>query len=152
MRHLISCAVVLAAAAACNGTDPSDDPSRCQQTFEFGNTGCADLIGLVTDGGGHPIAGASVDVPGHAESGRDILIVTGFRPADVEGRYSLRAIRETGETPTEGPDTVTVWVRASEVPSSQQPAPRDSVLVLLQLRPVGEQAVVTEVPTLVVSD
>ena len=124
--------------------------------YEFGNTGCAELAGLVTDERGAPIDGAYVSVLGPAEPARLIVLVSGYVQTDSAGTYQLRAIRMDGEVPTDRPDTVTVWVRAAVPPSLElpvgTPGPMDSVLASPEIRPVGEHPVVSEVATIMVPD
>ena len=155
MRNSIPAAICAVALCACGTDEPPENEvgSRCLQTHEFGNTGCAELTGLVTQGEGVP-AQAFVNVQGPAQSGRPIVLVSGYVGIDSTGLFRLRAIRYAGEVPPEGPDTVTVWVRAAVPPPSDAPTgtpgPMDSVLATLELRPVGEEPVVTEVGTIVV--
>src|SRR3954471_14848877 len=153
MRPMISTALTVAL-VACAASEPSQDQSRCLQTSEFGNTGCAELAGVVTDPEGVPLAQASVGVRDPGESGRPITLISGYVTTDATGAYRLRAIRMAGEVPAEGPDTVTVWVRAAVPPPADAPTgtsgPMDSVLVTLELRPVGETPVVTEVAPIAV--
>jgi hypothetical protein len=148
MRPVISTFLTLAL-VACGASEPSEDQSRCLQTFEFGNTGCAELAGVVTDPDGVPLAQASVGLRDPGESGRPVTLVSGYVTTDATGAYRLRAIRMAGEVPAVGPDTVTVWVRAAVPPPADAPSGTvglsDSVLVTLELRPVGETPVVTEV-------
>ncbi len=154
MRSLFLHLAVFTAAVGCSSNEPSDDPSRCLQTYEFGNTGCGELAGLVTDGLGVPLAGAYVSVQGPADAARQVLLLSGYVQTDSNGTYRLRAIRNAGEVPAEGRDTVTVWVRAAVPPADDMPigtpGPMDSVLAILEIRPVGEPPVTTEVATIVV--
>jgi hypothetical protein len=145
MRHVVSSAAILIAAAAC-GSEPSD-ASPCPQTSEFGNTGCAEVSGFVTDGDGHPLAGARVRVVGPAGPSRAVTLGSADEKTGPTGAYRLRVIRFDGQMPTGGPDTITVWVWAG-VPSLLPPGGRDSATALLTLRPVGEVPVVTEVTLL----
>jgi hypothetical protein len=151
MRTIISQLAIVSAAVACAGNEPSEDP-RCQQTYEFGNTGCGELRGLVTDGAGSPLAGAYVDSRNPAEPGRHDELAAGYVRTDSTGNYEFRVVRYSGEVPAEGPDTVTVWVHAGMPPPDDAPigtsGPRDSVLALLELRPVGEAPVVKDVVTI----
>jgi hypothetical protein len=148
MQKVVSTAFALAL-VACGASEPSEDQSRCLQTFEFGNTGCAELAGVVTGPDGGPLAEAFVGLRDPGEAGRPITLISGYVTTDSTGAYRLRAIRMAGEVPTEGPDTVTVWVWAGVPPPLDSPTgtsgPMDSVLVTLELRPVGEPPVVTEV-------
>ena len=151
MRPLVLPLVAVAAAAACSGNDPSEDP-RCQQTSEFGNTGCGELQGVVTDSAGSPVAGAYVDSRDPADPERHDALVASYVRTDSAGNYKFRVIRYSEEVPLGGPDTVTVWVHAGLPPPDDAPlgtaGPRDSVLALLELRPVGEAPVVSEVVTI----
>ncbi len=153
MRNFVLLVVVLSMALGCGSHEQSEDP-RCLQTQEFGNTGCAVLRGLVTDGLGVPVAGAHVSVQGPADPARPIVLTSGSKETDSGGAYSLRAIRDAGEAPAEGLDTITVWVRAVvDLPGAPVGTrlPSDSVLATLEIRPVGETPIVTEVGTMVVT-
>jgi hypothetical protein len=154
MLPLISSAALMAAAAGCGAAEPSEGASPCQQTFEFGNTGCAELSGRVTDQSGQPVVGAHVSITGAGEPERAISFGS-VGSVDVEtgaaGDYRLRVIRVTGEPPSGRPDTVTVCVRSVVALLNPPPgaaAPRDSVQALLTVRAVGELPVVTSVATL----
>jgi hypothetical protein len=156
MRKVIPTAFALALVACGTNAPPENEVgSRCLQTYEFGNTGCAELTGLVSRGEGVP-AQAFVNVQGPAQPGRSIVLVSGYVGIDSTGLFRLRVIRYAGEVPTAGPDTVTVWVRAAVPPPSDAPTgtpgPSDSVLTTLELRPVGEEPVVTQVGTIVVPE
>jgi hypothetical protein len=147
---------VLAVALVACGTSPSEEQesSRCLQTSEFGNTGCAELAGIVIDPRGARLAQVFVGVRGPGEAGRPVVLTSGYVSTDSTGSYRLRAIRWQGVPPNEGPDTVTVWVLAAVPPPADAPSgtvgPMDSVLVMLELRPVGEAPVVTEVAPIAV--
>jgi hypothetical protein len=151
--HLI--AVVAVSVIAC-GTDPTEDPSRCLQTFEFGNTGCGELTGLVTDHLGAPVPGAFIEADTPADPAGPVTLVSGFVQTDATGSYRIRAIRMAGNVPVDRPDTVTVWVRASVPPGPDvpvgTPGPVDSLRALLEIRPVGEPPAVTAVETIAISD
>ena len=150
--RVISTTLIVMAAAACEGNGPSDETAQCLPTGQLANTACADLLGLVTDTEGDPVAGAVVSIPSHAEAGREIEISTGFPETGADGRYRMRATRDIGEAPAEGPDTVTVWVRAVAPADNEQPGPGDSLLVRLEFRPMYTIPVVTEVPTIVITE
>jgi hypothetical protein len=148
MTRVLSTATLVALGLGCNGSEPSDDLSRCGTTGEFGNTGCAEVAGLVTDADGGPVSGAYMSVQGAADPARMISLV--YRPvrSSSAGAYQLRAIRMGGEVPSSGPDTVTVWVRAVVPPPSGAPdgtaGVSDSVQATLELRPVGAAPVVVQ--------
>ncbi len=155
MRSFVLHVGILSGAVACGSNEPSEDPTHCAQTYEFGNTGCGELQGLVTDSLGVPFADAYVDVRGPADPGRPVALSSGFVPTDSAGNYMIRVIRDAGDAPAEGPDTVTVWVHAAVPPPGDAPVgtpgPRDSVLATLELRPVGETPVVREVVPIVLA-
>lgn len=142
----------MALALGC-GTEPSDGLSRCGTTGEFGNTGCAEVAGTVTDANGAPVGDAFVSVPGAVDPARVINLVYDRVQTDSSGSYRLRAIRMDGEVPTSGPDTVTVWVAAVLPPppgSPNAPGLTDSVQARVQIQPVGSIPVVVQAATLVV--
>ena len=152
MRKLVVTTIFALSLAACAG--PSEDLSRCYQTYEFGNFGCAELTGLVTDPQGVPIAQAFVGMRGPVQSGHPAALTSGPGRTDSTGSYRLRTIRMSSEPPTDGPDTVTVWVWAAVSPPPEAPigtpGPVDSVLATREMRPIGELPVVTEVETIAV--
>lgn len=135
---------LLAAAAtallACG--DPTGPDAPCQQTFEFGNVGCAEVAGIVTGLSGQPLPGRLVRVSpavphGAAYSGGSVR-------ADAQGRFRTRIFRMTQTMAPLVPDTFSVWVVAIDVASTELPNPtniRDSVLRQLTLRPVGQRPV-----------
>ena len=153
MYRLLFGAALLTATVGC-GSEPSGDPAQCQQTYEFGNTGCAELTGRVTDESGQPIAGAYVSVQSAVDSSRAITLVGAEIQTDPSGAYQLRAIRFDGEASSDGPDTVTVWVRAVVPPPITEPVGTsgsgDSVQATLEIRSVGELPAVTQVADIVV--
>ena len=152
MRKLGLTPILASVLVACSG--PSEDFSRCYQAGEFANTGCAEITGLVTDLQGVPVAEAFVGLLGPAQPGHPISLTSGPARTDSTGSYRLRTIRMGGEPPTVGPDKVTVWVRAAVTPPPGTPVgtpgPMDSVLATLEIRPIGELPVVTEVATIAV--
>jgi hypothetical protein len=154
MQRLLSRAAILVTAVGCGSSEPSEDSSHCQQTYEFGNTGCGELTGLVTDEGGQPIAGAYVSVQGAVDPARELTLDYGYVQTGASGAYRLRVIRMTGEAPSDRPDTITVWVRAAMPPSPSlpvgTPGPMDSVRASLEIRPVGERPVVTQVASITI--
>jgi hypothetical protein len=145
----------LALALGCGGTEPADDASRCGTTGEFANTGCGDVVGLVTNADGAGVSGALVTVQGPVDSARDITLVSGPVPSSAAGAYQVRAIRMSGNVPTASPDTVTVWVRAIVPPPPGSPdgtrGARDSVQAILELRPVGASAAVVQAAKILLS-
>lgn len=147
MRGSVLIAAAVLGVVACGTSEPSQDPTRCQQTFEFGNTGCAEMTGTVTDHLGAPVVSAGV-MATPADPARLITLVYDLVQTDATGAYRLRVIRMTGSNPVGRPDTVTVWVRAAARPPNGLPPGTtgvDSVLATLEIRPVGELPAVTTV-------
>ena len=154
MTRVALLAGLVAIGLGCGENEPSDDSSRCGPTGEFGNTGCAEVMGVVTDGNGRAVGGAYVSVPGAVDPQWAIALVYDPGQSDAAGGYKVRVIRMGGEVPASGPDTVTVWVRAFVAPPLGAPAgtrgPSDSSQATLELRPVGTVPLVAQAPTIVV--
>jgi hypothetical protein len=110
--------LVLALGTAC--TEPHDDPLACQQTYGFGNYGCADIAGTVTDTNDVPLKNVSVNAGGMPSAVFDYVQTT----TDSLGHFALRLARHA-PAPTDKPDTTSTWIRAVPTPSSA----RDSAQV-----------------------
>jgi hypothetical protein len=153
MARVLSKATLVALGLGCGGSEPSDDLSRCGSTGEFGNTGCAEVTGLVSHADGGAVRGAYMSVQGAVDPDRAISLVYGPVQSSSAGAYKLRAIRMGGEVPTSGPDTVTVWVRAAVPPppgtADGTPGASDSIQATLEIRPVGAMPVVVQAATIV---
>lgn len=150
MRHFL-CGIAVAVLGLGCGTEPTNGESRCSPSGEFGNTGCGEVAGLVTDTTGAPVSGAVMYVPGAVDSERVITLLSGSDPSRADGSYRLLIIRFDGDPPATGPDTVTIWVRAALPPpigSPDEPSLRDSVVVTLVLSPIGAVPVVVQAATL----
>ena len=149
-------ALVMATLVACDGTGPVPplwDATRCEQTYEFGNLGCADITGTVLDAEHHPQPAAHIFVLGPAElnMNRDVASAMVESAADGTFRLRVRLIEALGPTATL--DTITVWIRAGRPPKTVDAiGPSDSTLALVTIRPVGQIPVVTPVPDLVLRD
>ena len=114
-----------------------DDPRACTQTYEFGNTGCADLRGTAVGLRGQPLAGIVV---GLRPSPRGAGLAAGVATTDTAGAFQLRAVRYGGRPPAAGPDTASVWVGGVDPRTAGLGVParvRDSVLVPVTISPVG---------------
>ena len=142
------CALVtsVAVVSACTSSTRSEvDPRLCQQTYEFGNYGCADITGQVLGSAGQPLPGISVGpifLPGREEFNSP------FANTDADGRFRLRLHRFGAPPPTGNSDTVSLYIRAIDPRSAGLNSParvRDSVLVQLTVAPVGAIAPITEV-------
>lgn len=148
--------VFLVSLAACGGggTEPKarEGDSRCLQTYEFTNLGCAVIAGLVTDSAGRPFSEVYVGVTRAVDSARHVATAGGFAGDLVGGVYRHRVLRMADDSATV--DTVSVWVRASVPPPSGTPVdvlgPRDSVVAVLHWQPVGAAPDTIRVPTIVV--
>ncbi len=149
MRPLIP-VFAITALVACDGTTPLLDDTRCEQTYEFGNLGCADVTGTVFDADHHPQPAAYVRALGPAES----LSTRGVASAMVEtapdGTFRLRVRQVSAASDFIGPDTITVWIGAARPPATSDAlGPSDQALVLLTIRPVGQLPEVAAAPDLV---
>ena len=115
----------------------------CFQTGEHGNYGCIEVTGTVVSAGQSPLRQmmvSAVPLPG-----RDVFSTT-YDETDIDGRFTIRAIRLT--RPETTPDTISFYVRAVNTPwTSMGPAGtvRDSVLVTGTVTPVGRIPVPTTV-------
>jgi hypothetical protein len=154
MTRVALIAALIALGLGCGGNEPSGDPSRCLPTGEFRNTGCAEVMGLVTDGNGGAVSGAYMRVQGAVDPERQIELVYDPLQSNTDGAYKLRAIRMGGPVPASCPDTVTVWVRALVAPPPGAPAGTPglsgSSQATLLLRPVGAVPVMAQATTVVV--
>lgn len=96
---------------------PTEDFNLCRQTQEFGNTGCAEVAGTVTDVLGAAVVGAFVGVHGPVDPTSPVTLSSGDVRTDPTGRYSGRVIRYEGDVSPEGPDTRS-WYRSLKTPLS----------------------------------
>jgi hypothetical protein len=141
-RSLVSCAVVsvlIGPLAGCHNPAENGDPRACQQSFEFGNTGCFEVSGQVVGLRGQALGGISVGpqpVPGPNAS-----FNSAYQTTDSTGRFQIRLSRMAGGPPANGaPDTISVYVVAVDLRSTGPGVPAtivDSVLTSVTLAPVG---------------
>ncbi len=119
-----------------NPTDPGS--LACQQTYEFGNTGCFEVAGQVIGSRGQALAGIWVGP-------RPVLgpsrFNSAYRMTDSAGSFRLRLSRMIGRPPASAvPDTLSVYVIATDPRSTGIGSPataRDSVLTIVTVAPVG---------------
>jgi hypothetical protein len=135
---LLATAALAAGCRAPAGPRDEPQPSRaCAQTYEFGNTGCADLVGVVVGLRDQPLPGILVTLrPGAQGNG----LGAGSATTDTAGAFRLRAIRYGGQPPASGPDTASLWVAGADPRTSGlgvSARVRDSVLVQVSVSPVG---------------
>lgn len=139
---------LLAAAALCAGCRPAtglDDDGTCQQTYEFGNHGCAHVVVMV-QGPPEPWPTARRwdvrAVPAREGTGAEVT----FSPAPDTGAVPLRLIRRM--SPAAGSDdTSSVWVSARMLEDPRPVVPgvplrtfaSDSVLHVARFAPVGSR-------------
>jgi hypothetical protein len=122
--------------------------SACQDDFGCGGATCpfaepshhALVNGVVVDELDRPIAGAFTSVTMSEPGGAGA-------PTDATGRFTVTVERD--KTPT-APDTLRGWVRAAKelAPppgSTTRPVVRDSVTVLVHLRPSTDPPIASEV-------
>src|SRR5258708_601693 len=96
---------VLLASYACKDQGP--DPNTCQQTFGFGNYGCADLTGTVLTTLEQPVANATVTAGASTDPYEHAQIV-----ADATGHFKVRLLRRWISLEP-NMDTVSTWIHAS---------------------------------------
>jgi hypothetical protein len=135
---------------ACAGPTGTRDPAICHQTYEFGNSGCAEVRGRVVLPSGQPVVGASVGVMGPADPELSVGMNRAYVDTDSAGYYLVRVIRYA---PSVGqPDTLTVSVRAGLRPPPGTPVgvpgPMAFTTAVLEFSPVGEHARVVEAPVI----
>ena len=136
-RARVALLLALSLAACRHPASDDGDPDACQQTYEFGNLGCAEVRGQVLGSGGTPLAGVSVGPVYPAGTGGYNSPVV---DTDPEGRFSFRIHRFAGDVAPTSPDTFSIYVRAAVRPPPVVGVPspaRDSALVRLTLAPVG---------------
>jgi hypothetical protein len=114
------------------------DSAACEQTYEFGNSGCFEIKGDVKGLHGQSLAGIVVGprypVPRAAFN-------TVYATSDSAGRFGFRISRFAGASPTvAGPDTISIYVVAADPRSAGVNVPatvQDSVLTVVTIAPVG---------------
>lgn len=146
----MSCAVVsvlLGSVTACHNPAETVDARECQQSYEFGNTGCFEVSGEVVGLRGQALDGIVV-IPRPVP--REYV---GFsspdQTTDVTGRFRIRPARMLGGPPANAaPDTISVYLVAADPRSAGFEVPatvRDSVLCVVTVAPVGTIPTATEV-------
>lgn len=135
----LALAALLLTVAACDRTTrPTEADDTCQQTYEFGNSGCFEVRGRVIDSTGRALAGVlMVTGPSADRAGFNTPTAT----TDASGAFALRAARMFARVPAPVPDTITIVVYAADrrtqgvgVPVMQS----DSARVLVTIAPVGQ--------------
>lgn len=130
-------ALLLVTAACDRTTQPARDDGTCQQTYEFGNTGCFEVTGRVIDSTGRALAGMYVGAgPVATNSG----FTSPYATTDATGAFAVRASRMFALGPPATPDTITVVVRAADPSSAGVGIPatrRDSARAVVAISPVG---------------
>ena len=112
--------------------DELEPAGTCQQTGEFGNFGCAEVAGVVTDINGAPLANVRVEPTGFGGRSQfsGAAVTTGN-----DGIYSFRIVRFGQAYPPLALDTVTIYVLATRgLPPAAQ---RESTPVVVQVYPIG---------------
>ena len=96
----------------CSSPSGIDDSAACQQTYEFGNSGCLEVTGEVVNAAGQPLR--NVSVAAHAVSGDVGLTGTG-QVTDSTGQFRFRLMRMfVLRSPSALPDTVSMcWLPTS---------------------------------------
>ena len=132
-RMSVSLLAVLALAilGACEPTEPHT-PGACQQTSEFGNYGCIDFAGVVTDSAGQAYEGVSVG----PRPGADALQFNAtYSSTQEDGRCAFRLVRFAA-----GTDSVSLYIGAAVIPTPPQTQVTVGATQLVRARvtPVGE--------------
>jgi hypothetical protein len=129
---------LIGASASCRNAANADGSRACQQTYEFGNTGCFELAGRVVGLRGQALAGMSV---GPRPVSGPHLFNADYRTTDEAGHFRIRLSRMVGSPPASpARDTLSVYVVAADPRSAGLGTPatiRDSVLTLVTVAPIG---------------
>jgi len=147
MKPLRLCAILCAMmlAGGCRLFTGSEDPEACQQTYEFGNSGCARLV-LIVEPPPQPWPSFyrwdARATPAREGTGADV----GHAARPGPGMVPIQLTRWHHVTPGSG-DTASVWVSARllEDPRPIQPGvplptyAADSVLHVVRFAPVGSR-------------
>jgi hypothetical protein len=116
----------------------SQADATCEQAYEFGNYGCAEVAGRVIGSTGMPLDSAFIRpsfVPAASAGTYNTPIVR----TDVQGRFRLRIHRFGPRPSLVTPDTFSIFVHAAvdyKPPATMSPA-YDSVMAVLELAPIG---------------
>lgn len=133
--------------AGCQNAAENGDPRACQQTYEFGNTGCFEIVGQVVGARGQALSGISVGA--RSEVGPSTLFTSNYQMTDAMGQFRIRLSRMLGHPPLDArPDTLSVFVVAADPRSASVGVPAsvvDSVLTLVTVAPVGAIPVTAEI-------
>lgn len=115
----------------------ADAPGLCRQSYEFGNSGCAEIAVRVVGRRGQPLRDVYVTAFNAVDPARRVVLAGGYARPDSAGDYRLRLLRMS-RAPTLPRDTLSVWLRAV-LPS---PGGRlaDSVVVRLEFMAIGRPA------------
>lgn len=133
--------IVIGAAAilsiGCAGATTKADPRLCEQTYEFGNTGCFEISGRVLDRNQRPIERAIISAGPVADSTgehRGFASAVGY--TDHNGQFQVRAHRMFS-MPGDTANTFRVKVLVA------RPDPvlvKDSAFTAVTVAPVGSPA------------
>lgn len=133
--------------AGCQSAAEHGDPRACQQTYEFGNTGCFEVAGQVVGARGQALSGISVGL--RPIPGLHTLFSANYQVTDAMGQFRIRLSRMLGFPPSDArPDTLSVVVFATDPRSAGVGVPAlvvDSVLTLVTVAPVGVVPKATEI-------
>lgn len=129
----------MALGLACSTPSDPGDPRACRQTYEFGNYGCADIIGRVVGDAGQPLAGVSIGprfLPDSVDAGSYNTVYT---TTGADGRFTLRLHRFGRRRVIPAPDTLSLYIEATIPPMHGAiSAASDSILVQAALAPIGQ--------------
>ena len=137
----LRCLVLAALAALSAGCrNPAEaDLNTCQQTYEFGNSGCLEVSGEVVTRTNRPLPGFGVAA--HALM-PDAGLAGTYDVTDANGHFHLRLMRMfLLRAPPSVPDTVSVYVVSADMGGNSidlRLSVRDSVLVAATIAPIGQ--------------
>lgn len=131
--------LALGSAAACHDPAAAVDDGACPQTYEFGNTGCAVVLGVVVGARGQALEGvtvfARVDPAGAG-------FASSYDASNPDGTFKVNIMRYAGHEPVDRQhDTLSVYVVAQNQPLAWalgQPKVRDSAFTTVRMFRVGE--------------
>lgn len=134
----ITLALLIGLIVGCRNPTDLADSLACQQTYEFGNTGCFEIVGHVIGSRGQALAGISVGP--RSALGQNVF-GSAYQMTDSAGSFRLRSFRMVGQPPAGAvPETHSVYVIATDPRTAGLGSPatvRDSVLTIVTVAPVG---------------
>ena len=146
-RHTGRSALAMMLMSGCQNSAEIGDPRACQQTYEFGNTGCFEVAGQVVGARGQTLSGITIGA--RPIVGPGVLFSSTYPTTDAMGQFRIRLSRMLGQPPSDArPDTLSVFVIAADLRTASPGVPAyavDSVRTLVAVAPVGAISVTAEI-------